>query len=79
MPSSATKRRHLGRLDEAQEGRLVRAEEQAGEQVGGNRGQPEATRQQAEPGENRHRDGELSEGKRRFGKRQGAAHPTAAP
>ena len=64
--------RHLGRLDEAQEGRLVRAEQQSGQQVGGNRGEPEAPGQQAQPGEHRDRDGKLSEGERRFGERQGA-------
>ena len=57
--------RHLGRIDQREERRLVRAEEQPCEQVGRDRGQPEAARDQPQDPEHRDRDGELRERHRR--------------
>ena len=53
--------RHLGRLDQREELRLVRAEEQPCEQVGRDRGQSEAAGDQPQDTEHRDRDGELRE------------------
>jgi hypothetical protein len=53
--------RHLRRLDQREELRLVGAEEQPCEQVSRDRGQSEAARDQAQDSEHRDRDGELRE------------------
>ena len=53
--------RHLGGLDEAEHLRLVRAEQQTGEQVCRNGGQAEAARQEPEAAEDGDGDGELAE------------------
>jgi hypothetical protein len=53
--------RHLGRLDQAEEGGLVWAEDESGEQIGGDRRHSEPVRDQPEAGEEGHGDGELGE------------------
>ena len=47
QPELGDEVRHLGRLDQAERGRLVRAEQEAGEQVGRDRGEPDAARDEA--------------------------------
>ena len=53
---------HLGRVDQAEDLRLVRPEQQAGEQVRGDRREAEAVRDETKQTERRDRDGELGEG-----------------
>ena len=53
---------HLRRLDHRELLGLVRAEQQTGEQVGGDRREPEAARRQPEHGQHADRDRELGEG-----------------
>ena len=54
--------RHLGRLDHAQQIRLVRAQQEPCEQVRRDRGEPDAACQKPEPAEDGNGDGELGEG-----------------
>ena len=56
---------HLGRLHEADEARVVRPEDDPGEEVRGDRGQPEPARDEPENAEQRDGDGKLGERHRR--------------
>src|SRR6185503_13987689 len=60
-PQLGDEGRDLGRLDQARHVRLVRSEQQPGEQVGGYRGEPEAPGDKTEGGEQRDRQGKLRE------------------
>ena len=70
--------RHLGGLDEADEVRIVRAEDDPREQVGRDRGEPEPARRETEDAEERDRDRELGEGHRRPFLPRGGALPAAS-
>ena len=56
--------RHLGLADEGQLLGLVRAEQEPGEEVGGDRGQPDPPSDEAEHAQHGDGDGELGEGHR---------------
>ena len=64
-PELGDELRHLGRLDDAREPRLVGAEQQPGQQICRDGGKAEAARHEAEHGENRHRHGQLAKSQRR--------------
>ena len=61
-PELGDELRHLGRLDQAEDLRLVRPEQEAGKDVGGDCREPEAPGREAQHGEHRHGYRELREG-----------------
>ena len=61
QPDLGDEVRHLGRLDELDDLRLVRPEEDPREQIGGDRREPEAARGQPQDAEQRDGDGKLGE------------------
>ena len=58
-PDLSDELRHLGGLHEADEVGVVRTEDDPREEIGGDRGEPEATCRKPEDAEQRDRDGEL--------------------
>ena len=69
--------RHLGRLHELDDLRVVRPEDDPGEQVRGDRGEPEAARGEPENAEQRDGDGKLGEGHGAHSSRAASTSPAA--
>jgi hypothetical protein len=61
-PELGDEARHVRRLDEREHLRLVRPQEEPGEEIGRDRGEPETARDEPERGENGNGDRELFEG-----------------
>ena len=70
--------RHLGGLHELDEARIVRPEDDPGEEVGGDRGEPEVARRETQDAEQTDRDGELGKGHGRI-LAEVRNHPCTAP